>query len=127
VPARGYAVDMREWERVAGLIDAIAHDFGRIDHLVNNAGVQFVSRSPSFRSTSVNSSGHRSRRGFLCDQGRLAASPGEALDRAFVSSMPSRRFVEPAEVGALCAYLCGDSAKSITGAPIPIDGGWVAQ
>jgi hypothetical protein len=27
----------------------------------------------------------------------------------------------------LCAYLCGDIAKSITGAPISIDGGWFAH
>ena len=53
--------------------------------------------------------------------------PEEALDRAFLAAMPTRRFIEPAEVGALCAYLCCDSAKSITGAPIAIDGGWSAQ
>jgi 3-hydroxybutyrate dehydrogenase len=54
-------------------------------------------------------------------------SEDEALDRAFLEAMPTRRFIEPIEVGALCAYLCGDLAKSITGAPISIDGGWFAH
>jgi 3-hydroxybutyrate dehydrogenase len=41
--------------------------------------------------------------------------------------MPTGRFIEPREVGGLCAYLCSDLARSITGAAIPIDGGWSAQ
>ena len=54
-------------------------------------------------------------------------SEDEALERAFLAAMPSKRFIEPAEVGALCAYLCSDFAVSITGAPISIDGGWAAH
>ena len=51
----------------------------------------------------------------------------EALERAFLEAMPSRRFIEPAEVGALCAYLCSPFAMSITGAAMAIDGGWSAH
>ena len=51
----------------------------------------------------------------------------QALERAFLEAMPSRRFIEPSEVGALCAFLCSDYAKSITGAPVAIDGGWSAH
>jgi 3-hydroxybutyrate dehydrogenase len=63
----------------------------------------------------------------------LAASYGggisneEALKRAFLSKMPTGQFIDPLEVGVLCAYLCSDAAKSITGAAIPIDGGWSAE
>ena len=54
-------------------------------------------------------------------------SEQEALERAFLEAMPTRRFIEPDEVGALCAFLCSDFAISITGAPIAIDGGWSAH
>jgi 3-hydroxybutyrate dehydrogenase len=51
----------------------------------------------------------------------------EALERAFLTAMPSRTFIEPQEVGQLCAYLCSDAARSINGAPISIDGAWAAH
>ena len=54
-------------------------------------------------------------------------SEEEALERAFLAAMPSKRFIEPSEVGVLCAYLCSDFAVSITGSPVSIDGGWAAQ
>ena len=63
----------------------------------------------------------------------MAASYGggisdeEALKRAFLDKMPTGKFIDPAEVGALCAYLCSDAARSITGTAIPIDGGWTAE
>ena len=40
---------------------------------------------------------------------------------------PTMRFVAVEQVAALTAYLCSDDAASITGALLPIDGGWTAQ
>lgn len=54
-------------------------------------------------------------------------SEEEALSRAFLETMPTRRFIEPAEIGQLCTFLCSDAARSITGSIIPIDGGWSAH
>lgn len=54
-------------------------------------------------------------------------SEDEALERAFLAAMPTKRFIEPAEVAALCAFLCSDFAVSITGAAVSIDGGWAAH
>jgi len=51
----------------------------------------------------------------------------EALEKAFLDEMPTGKFIEPREVGELCAYLCSDAARSITGVPIAIDGGWTAH
>ena len=36
-------------------------------------------------------------------------------------------FSTPEQMGALAVFLCSEGAKTITGAPISIDGGWVAQ
>ena len=37
------------------------------------------------------------------------------------------RFSTPEEIGGLAVFLCSDAAQTITGAPLSIDGGWVAQ
>jgi 3-hydroxybutyrate dehydrogenase len=36
------------------------------------------------------------------------------------------QFSTPAEIGALAVFLCSDSARTITGTPLSIDGGWTA-
>ncbi len=47
--------------------------------------------------------------------------------KAFMASrQPSGRFVAPEGVAALVALLCGPGGRDITGAAIPIDGGWSA-
>ncbi len=52
----------------------------------------------------------------------------EAGEKAFMASrQPSGRFVAPEGVAALVALLCGPGGRDITGAAIPIDGGWSAS
>ncbi|GAC1443380.1 MAG: 3-hydroxybutyrate dehydrogenase [Vulcanimicrobiaceae bacterium] len=206
--ARGYAVDVRKSETLRAMCDAVAKDFGGIDHLINNAGVQFVAPVAEFPDdkwdfvTSINLDGvfyatkavwphmaarKRGRIVNIASIHGLVASPykpayvaakhgvvgltrasalegasvgitvnavcpgavmtdlirgqaaqlvqsyggglteDEALARAFLEAMPSKTFIEPQEVGQLCAYLCSDAARSITGTPIAIDGGWSAH
>ena len=40
---------------------------------------------------------------------------------------PMHKFSTPEEIGALTVFLCSEGAKTITGAPLSIDGGWVAH
>lgn len=44
-----------------------------------------------------------------------------------LKAQPTRQFVTTEEIGALAVFLCSASARSITGAAIPIEGGWTAQ
>jgi len=37
---------------------------------------------------------------------------------------PTQRFVEMNAVAAMVVFLCGPAANDITGASLPIDGGW---
>ena len=51
----------------------------------------------------------------------------EVVDKVMMQFQPNRRFVETEEIGALTLFLCSDAGRSITGAALPIDGGWTAR
>jgi len=49
------------------------------------------------------------------------------IREVILAAQPTKRFVTVEEVAALAVFLCGDMARSITGAAISIDGGWTAR
>ncbi len=208
VEARAYALDVRDPEAIHRVVAAAAAEFGAIDHLVNNAGVQHVAPIGEFpdekyafvRAIDLDSVFYATKAVWAPMRARgrgrivniasvhgLVASPfkaayvaakhgvvgltkasavegapfgitvnavcpgavltdlvknqaadlqasygggiseEEALERAFLQAMPTKRFIEPEEVADLCVYLCSDAARSITGAAVAIDGGWSAH
>jgi 3-hydroxybutyrate dehydrogenase len=54
-------------------------------------------------------------------------SRAEAEQRFFLGKQPSGRFVGADTVAALMLFLCGPDSRDITGAAMPIDGGWSAS
>jgi 3-hydroxybutyrate dehydrogenase len=50
----------------------------------------------------------------------------EALREMLREKQPSERFVNVEDITALALFLCSDAGASITGASLPIDGGWTA-
>jgi 3-hydroxybutyrate dehydrogenase len=40
---------------------------------------------------------------------------------------PSGEFSTPEQIGALCVFLCSESAAQMRGAALPVDGAWLAQ
>jgi 3-hydroxybutyrate dehydrogenase len=51
----------------------------------------------------------------------------QVINDVLLHAQPTKRFVQVSEVAALATFLASKDAASITGAIIPIDGGWTAQ
>ena len=51
----------------------------------------------------------------------------QVIQNVLLTAQPTKEFVKVEEVAALAVFLTSDLARSITGAIIPIDGGWTAE
>jgi 3-hydroxybutyrate dehydrogenase len=51
----------------------------------------------------------------------------EVIRDVLLAAQPNKRFAEVEELGALTVFLCGSAGASITGAALPVDGGWTAH
>jgi len=126
----------RSWGRIINMASiystrAVAD---RIDYVTTKTAIVGMTRAVAIETT---------RNGITCNalcpgtlptpaiQGKIAeiaAREGRAVDETtsdyLASRQPTRRFVAMEGVGAMAAFLCSPAAQDITGATLPIDGGW---
>ena len=106
----------------------------RIDYVTTKTAILGLTRAVAVETT---------RNGITCNalcpgtlptpaiQGKIAdiaAREGRSVDETtsdyLASRQPTRRFVALEAVGAMAVFLCSAAAQDITGATLPIDGGW---
>jgi 3-hydroxybutyrate dehydrogenase len=126
----------RSWGRIINMASiystrAVAD---RIDYVTTKTAIVGMTRAVAMETT---------RNGITCNalcpgtlptpaiQGKIAeiaAREGRAVDETtseyLASRQPTRRFVALEAVGAMAVFLCSPAAQDITGATLPIDGGW---
>jgi 3-hydroxybutyrate dehydrogenase len=62
------------------------------------------------------------------DQAKSHHIPRDQVIRdVLLANQPNKRFATVEEIGALAVFLAGDGGASMTGAAIPVDGGWTAH
>ncbi|MCF3120926.1 3-hydroxybutyrate dehydrogenase [Streptomyces arenae] len=66
--------------------------------------------------------------GQIADQAAVHGVPPEdVVTDVLLGRSAVKRLIEPAEVAALALWLCGAHAGYVTGASLPVDGGWGAS
>lgn len=61
------------------------------------------------------------------DQAKARGISEDEVKKFLLHEQPTQEFVTVEQVASLALYLASDGAASITGAIIPVDGGWTAQ
>jgi len=120
------AMRRRGWGRIVNMssIYGLVGATGRVGYVTTKTALLGLTRAVALETA---------RSGITCN----AICPGSAmadsgLDRAGAAArflegkQPSGRFVEAASIGAMVAFLCGEAGRDITGAALPMDGGWSA-
>ncbi|MGH2373116.1 MAG: SDR family oxidoreductase, partial [bacterium] len=66
--------------------------------------------------------------GQIDDTAKARGIEREAVIRdVLLAAQATKRFVKPEDLGALSVFLASDAAAQITGAALPVDGGWTAH
>ncbi len=64
----------------------------------------------------------------LADQARShGIAESEVLEKIMLERSAIKRLIEPEEVAAAVLWLCSENAGFVTGASLPLDGGWTAH
>lgn len=106
----------------------------RIDYVTTKTGILGITRAVALETAASGITCNAVAPGSLptpAIQGKiaaLAAASGASVEATTAKYLaerhPSGRFIAMEAVGALVVFLCGEAARDITGACLPMDGGW---
>jgi 3-hydroxybutyrate dehydrogenase len=132
------AMKQRGWGRIVNMASIYSTRAveNRIDYVTTKTAILGITRAVALETATTGVTCNALCPGTLptpAIEAKIAAAAERAnlsIDDAtrdyLASRQPTRRFVAMENVGATTAFLCSPAAQDITGATIPIDGGWSA-
>ena len=105
-------------------VHAVRSEFGLANYAASKAGLLGLTRSAAVELGPRNINVNAVAPGYIRTTRLTERVPAELLDRAREQSVLGR-LGDPQDVAAVVLFLCSEAARHITGAVIPVDGGYL--
>lgn len=116
----------QEWGKVVNItsVHGIRSEFGLSNYAASKAGLIGLTRSAALELGPRNVNVNAVAPGYIRTTRLTDRVPAELLDQAREKSA-LERLGDPSDVAAVVLFLCSEAARHITGAVIPVDGGYL--
>lgn len=115
----------QEWGKVVNIasVHGLRPEFGLANYAASKAGILALTRSAAVELGPSNVNVNAVAPGYIRTTRLTDGVPSEVLDRAREKSALAR-LGDPQDVADVVLFLCSEAARHITGAVIPVDGGY---
>ncbi len=116
----------QEWGKIVNVtsVHGLRGEFGIANYSASKAGIIGFTRSTAVELGPKNINVNAVAPGYIRTTRLTARVPAEILDRARERSVLGR-LGDPQDVAGVVLFLCSEAARHITGAVVPIDGGYL--
>lgn len=116
----------QEWGKIVNVssVHGIRGEFGLANYVSSKAGIIGLTRSAAVELGPSNVNVNAVAPGYIRTTRLTEQVPAEILDRARQKSLLGR-LGDPQDVARVVLFLCSEAARHITGAVIPVDGGYL--
>ena len=116
----------QEWGKIVNVasVHGVRGEFGLANYISSKAGLIGLTRSAAVELGPKNINVNAVAPGYIRTTKLTEQVPAEILDRAREKSVLGR-LGDPQDVAQLVLFLCSERARHITGAVIPVDGGYL--
>jgi 3-oxoacyl-[acyl-carrier protein] reductase len=117
----------QEWGKIVNIasVHGVRPEFGLANYGASKAGLMGLTRSAALELGSHNINVNAVAPGYIRTHSLTERVPAELLDRARDRSALGR-LGDPTDVANVVVFLCSEAARHITGAVIPVDGGYLS-
>ena len=105
-------------------VHGLSSEFGLVNYCSSKAGLNGFTRSAALELGSANVNVNAVAPGYIRTTQLTERVPAEILDRARERSVLGR-LGDPQDVASVILFLCSEASRHITGAVIPVDGGYL--